>query len=159
MGKGKGKGNKKPGKTVVSLHDLQKQNNVNTTITMTSESAYGEEYEEKIEIKVPTLSRSQRVNYDETRLAAQGPYEIKMDPVPYKKFRKISRNPYFINIFTSFLNFFYDCDDEAIINFFGTTLHFGEIENIHIPRGNVDDGDKFAGVVYKMTLQNLKKFC
>ena len=83
MARGKKTGKKT--KNVVNIHDLHAQNNVNTTITMTSESAYGEEYEEKIEIKVPTLSRSQRVNYDESRLPAHGPFEVRIEPVPYKK--------------------------------------------------------------------------
>lgn len=121
-----GKGKKKGGKKVVNLFELQKENNVTTSIKVDNQNGYEDEFgnAEKIEIKVPTLSRSQRVNYDASRVHETGPYEIKMEPIPY------------------------DCTAETIENFFGTTLNYGEIENIHIPRGNVDDGDKFAGVCY-----------
>ena len=84
---GKKGGKKKAGKTTVNLYDLQNQNNVNTTITMASENPYDQDEfgnAEKIEIKVPTLSRSQRVNYDASRCPETGPYEIKMEPVPYR---------------------------------------------------------------------------
>ena len=48
----------------------------------------------------------------------------------------------------AFSTLFHDITEEIIINFFGTSLDYGEIVDIYIPRGE-DDGDKFGGVVYK----------
>ena len=81
-------GKKKTGKSKaqpINLYTLQTQNNVQTSLTIASDNPFGDEfgYEEKIEIKVPTLSRSQRVNYDASRCPDVGPFEIKMEPVPY----------------------------------------------------------------------------
>lgn len=130
----KGPGKKKTGKApkrTIDLNALQaKHSNAATTIVRdvaqsVDTDIFHDDILDREQIKLPTQSRSSRINYDPSRCPDVGPYRLKISPIPYDATPEVIRD------------MFSSCIDPAT-----------EIETVEIPRGKEDDGERFAGECY-----------